>query len=479
MTPSPTADTAALIVAMAAVRVVVIGDLMLDRFVSGHIDRISPEAPVPVFSLDGEMNMPGGACNVARNLAHLGCQVDLVGVTGRDDDAVTLKNAIKNEPMIRLHAISDTSRPTTLKTRFTAVGQQVLRVDHETTTPVSASIADGLLKQVDHCLARADILVLSDYNKGVITPDIAKKLIAMARKAKTTVLVDPKKINADVFARANIITPNLSEMRAITGQSLQTHASISAAAIAMANANRIDHVLTTMSGDGMMLSSRKGEFFHVPTQAKTVFDVSGAGDTVIAVMAAAIAAGGAAIEAMQIANTAASAVVGKTGTATVMPGEILAKTAEPMLTSRQENLDLIRAWHKDGAMIGFTNGCFDLLHPGHLKMLEAATKTCDKLVVGLNSDASTKHLKGPSRPFQPESVRAAVLASLPMVDAVIIFDENTPAKLIQAVQPDRLIKGSDYDPKKVVGRTTVLKRGGKVVTVPLHEGYSTTRLGSS
>ncbi|MGC6484381.1 MAG: PfkB family carbohydrate kinase [Candidatus Puniceispirillales bacterium] len=465
-----------IITAMASTRVVVIGDLMLDRFIGGHIDRISPEAPVPVLSLDQEINMPGGASNVARNLAHLGCQVELIGVTGKDSDADALGEALAEEQEIRLHAIADGSRPTTLKTRFTAAGQQVLRVDREVTTAVAGAIATRLLKKAERCLARADILIVSDYNKGVINPAIAKALISMARRLKVPVLADTKKTDVAVFAGATIITPNMTEMRAITGQPLTTHDDVAAAAMTMAKAHKIDHVLTTMSSDGIMLTSRKGTTAHSPARAKSVFDVSGAGDTVIATMAAAMAAGDNAAGAMQLANTAAGVVVGKRGTATVTPGEILAEAAEPAAGDPAAALDLVKAWRAAGNLIGFTNGCFDRLHPGHLKVLAAAARTCDKLVVGLNSDQSTRQLKGAGRPFQPEAVRAAVLASLPMVDAVIIFDESTPARLIRAVQPDRLIKGGDYDPAKVVGRATVLKRGGKVVIIPLREGYSTTRL---
>ena len=470
---------ASLIAGISSTRVVVIGDVMLDRFISGHIDRISPEAPVPVLSLDGETNMPGGAGNVARNLAHLGCQVDLIGVTGKDDDASALCGAIETETAITFHAVADKNRPTTIKSRYTAAGQQILRVDHEDTSPISDSISARLLKTAERCLIRADMMIISDYNKGVITPPMAKKLIALARKTKTPVLVDPKKSDISIFARANFITPNLNEMQAMAGTPLPAMDDVAHAAITMAADNKIDHILTTMSGAGMMLNSRKGDSKHIPAMAKSVFDVSGAGDTVIAAMAAILAAGGSPENAMDIANTAAGVVVGKSGTATVTPGEIIAQITERYAADKDTSLNMINTWHREGHVIGFTNGCFDLLHPGHLKVLQAAAKTCDKLVVGLNSDASTKQLKGDGRPFQHENIRAGVLASLPMVDAVIIFDEATPAKLIRAVQPDRLIKGGDYDPNKVVGRDTVIKRGGKVVIIPLREGYSTTRLSRS
>ena len=469
----------ALISAMAGTRVAVIGDLMLDRFVSGYINRISPEAPVPVLSLAGETNMPGGAANVARNLAHLGCRVDLIGVTGKDNDAEALRHALMPERAIKLHAVIDGGRPTTTKSRFTAASQQVLRVDNESTAPVADKIAARLLKATERCLKKADILIISDYNKGVITAAMAKRLISLARKMKTPVLADPKKPDAGIFAKADIITPNLTEMRLMAGEDLHGTKAVARAAGTIATTHRISHILTTMSGEGMLLAGRDGAITHIPAQAKSVFDVSGAGDTVIATMAAALAAGGSARDAVDIANTAAGIVVGKAGTATVTPGEVLAAMVKDTVTDRDTTLQQINRWRDAGDIIGFTNGCFDLLHPGHLQTLQAAAKTCDRLVVGLNSDASTRRLKGPGRPFQQEMTRAAILASLPMVDAVIIFDETTPARLIRAVQPDRLIKGGDYDPEKVVGRSTVLKRGGKVVIIPLRAGYSTTRLGSA
>ena len=469
----------ALITAMASTRVVVIGDLMLDRFVAGYINRISPEAPVPVLSLTGEKNMPGGAANVARNLAHLGCRVDLIGVTGKDNDAEALRHALEPETSIRLHAVIDRSRTTTTKSRFTAASQQVLRVDHESTAPVAENIAARLLKAAERCLKKADILIISDYNKGVITPAMAKRLIALSRKMKIPVLADPKKPDPGIYAKADIITPNFAEMQLMAGEELRGTKDVARAASTIAAAHGIGNILTTMSSEGMLLAGRDGEMTHAPAQAKSVFDVSGAGDTVIAAMAAALAAGGSALDAVEIANTAAGIVVGKAGTATVTPGEVIAGMVSHAVPDKETALEQISRWRDDGDIIGFTNGCFDLLHPGHLHTLQAAAKTCDRLVVGLNSDASTRQLKGPGRPFQQEMTRAAILASLPMVDAVIIFDEATPVRLIRAVQPDRLIKGGDYDPDKVIGRSTVQKRGGKVVIIPLRSGYSTTRLGSA
>ena len=378
-----------------------------------------------------------------------------------------------------MHAVIDRSRPTTTKSRFTAASQQVLRVDHESTAPVAENIAARLLKAAERCLKKADILIISDYNKGVITPAMAKRLIALSRKMKIPVLADPKKPDPGIYAKADIITPNFAEMQLMAGEELRGTKDVARAASTIAAAHGIGNILTTMSSEGMLLAGRDGEMTHAPAQAKSVFDVSGAGDTVIAAMAAALAAGGSALDAVEIANTAAGIVVGKAGTATVTPGEVIAGMVSHAVPDRETALDQISRWRDDGDIIGFTNGCFDLLHPGHLHTLQAAAKTCDRLVVGLNSDASTRQLKGPGRPFQLEMTRAAILASLPMVDAVIIFDEATPARLIRAVQPDRLIKGGDYDPDKVIGRSTVQKRGGKVVIIPLRSGYSTTRLGSA
>ncbi len=465
-----------ILVRMNTTRIVVVGDIMLDRFIHGTVDRISPEAPVPVLNLKGEHNMPGGAANVARNLAHLGVDVTLIGLVGKDTNADTLALAIAEEPAITYRPLAIQNRMTTVKTRFTASGQQILRVDEETNQPVLQNTYKRLLKMVERALKNADALILSDYNKGIIDHSTAQAMIELANDAGVQVIADPKKTDPTVFKGASLMTPNLSEFKAMVPLATNTTADIAFAAKSLVKSNKMDAILVTMGPEGMMYVEKNAPPQHITSIAKSVYDVSGAGDTVIASFTAALAAGASPINAMSLANTAAGLVVGKSGTATTMLGEILAETAPRYAKDESDVLALVNIWRDTSMKIGFTNGCFDVLHPGHLRVLEKAAATCDRLVVGLNSDASTRKLKGPSRPLQHEGRRAAVLAALPMVDAVIVFNTPTPAQVIKNITPDVLIKGGDYNADEIVGAKHVNDHGGKVVIVPTRAGFSTTRL---
>ena len=469
-------DAGEIFTRISKAKLAIVGDVMLDEFVSGQVDRISPEAPVPVMSRTRTTVMPGGAANVARNLYHLGARVTLIGVTGRDQAASTLKNTIDNEPGIQFRAIADGKRPTTLKTRFTAAGQQILRVDDEDSTEIEGAILDKLLTAAEKAIARADALVLSDYNKGVINQHVAHTLTGMARKAGIPVLVDPKKTDPAIYAGASIITPNLGELKQMTGITLTGKDEIARAAQKLAATHGFEQILVTMGAGGMLLADRSSQALKISSMARSVFDVSGAGDTVIATLSAAMAVGAASRDAIHLANAAAGIVVGKAGTSSVTPGEVLGEIASGVDTDISSVLEKISMWRQDGLTIGFTNGCFDQLHPGHIRVLEKAAGCCDRLIVGLNSDSSTRKLKGEGRPIQSEDIRAAVLASLPMVSAVAIFSEKTPARLIRRIMPERLIKGGDYTPNQVVGADLVRSNGGKVIIVPIRQGYSTTRL---
>ena len=464
--------------AMAGKKIVVVGDVMLDRFIYGTVSRISPEAPVPVLSYQGEQLNPGGAANVALNLVRLGVSATVIGVTGADENAAILAEKLAAEPQIKLKSITDAKRPTTVKTRFSSSGQQILRVDHEEDAPLPQAIYKKLLSAVQSALKNADMLILSDYNKGVIDHSTAQHIISIAKEAGVMVVADPKKADASVYKGSSLITPNIHEFRKMTGLDLAQHRDVIAAGRDIARRHRIKSVLVTMGADGMMLINGKKEAHHIKSFAQSVFDVSGAGDTVIATAASAMATGCDLKTAIEMANTAAGIVVGKSGTATTLPGEILAKSASPKPQSESDVLGLVKLWRDAGLTVGFTNGCFDLLHPGHLWVLEQAAATCDRLIVGLNSDASTRRLKGYGRPHQNQETRMAVLASLPAVDAVVVFDTPTPLKIIKAISPDRLIKGGDYKAGDVVGADIVKARGGKTVIIPTKPGFSTTRLGS-
>ena len=466
--------------ALSTARVVCVGDVMLDRFVYGEVTRVSPEAPIPVCRVKNETAMLGGAGNVVRNMVALGAGVDFVSVVGDDEIAGDVDLLLRDLAGVS-HSLSvETDRPTTSKIRYVAGGQQLLRADREITTPVLDGIADELVAAVERALRDAALLIVSDYGKGVVTDMLAARLIEIARKAGKPVIVDPKSRDFARYAGASLITPNLKELSEAAGHELSSEDDIVAAARGLLSGAGIDTMLVTRGAQGMSLITADGAD-HFPSRAREVFDVSGAGDTVIATLAAGIAAGLSFVNAAQLANVAAGIVVGKTGTAVAYTEDILedidraSDTSGPRSpTTIDAALDRIRTWQDRGEKVGFTNGCFDLLHPGHVSLLSQAHAACDRLVVGLNSDASVKRLKGESRPTQGEDARAAVLSSLETVDLVIIFEEDTPERLLQEIKPDVLVKGADYTIETVVGANFVQGYGGKVVLAELVPGFSTT-----
>ena len=466
--------------ALSTARVVCVGDVMLDRFVYGEVSRVSPEAPIPVCRVKNETAMLGGAGNVVRNMVALGAGVDFVSVVGDDEIAGDVDLLLRDLAGVS-HSLSvETDRPTTSKIRYVAGGQQLLRADREITTPVLDGIADELVAAVERALRDAALLIVSDYGKGVVTDTLAARLIEIARKAGKPVIVDPKSRDFARYAGASLITPNLKELSEAAGHELSSEDDIVAAARGLLSGAGIDTMLVTRGAQGMSLITADGAD-HFPSRAREVFDVSGAGDTVIATLAAGIAAGLSFVNAAQLANVAAGIVVGKTGTAVAYTEDILedidraSDTSGPRSpTTIDAALDRIRTWQDRGEKVGFTNGCFDLLHPGHVSLLSQAHAACDRLVVGLNSDASVKRLKGESRPTQGEDARAAVLSSLETVDLVIIFEEDTPERLLQEIKPDVLVKGADYTIETVVGANFVQGYGGKVVLAELVPGFSTT-----
>ena len=458
-------------------RILVIGDVMLDRFIDGSVSRISPEAPVPVLEKSRETQMPGGAANVAGNLASLGCNVRLVSVTGDDAQGRSVAALLGANMAIDFHPVIDRNRPTTTKTRFRADGQQVLRFDEETTDAVDAATGKQLLDTFVAALDEADLVILSDYAKGAVPPSLIAEVISHARNAGKTVVVDPKLADFGAYAGASLLTPNLAELRRtgiVAGDTLEQ---IAAGASRLAAAHDMEAILVTLSARGMLLAGADGSWHHAPAQAREVFDVSGAGDTVIAMMAAALAGGIDRAAAMSLANIAASVVVAKSGTAIATPGEIIdqAGAATPPL-DWPHWAATCQTWRETGQSIGFANGCFDLLHPGHMFLLQEAAAQCDRLIVGLNSDASVRRLKGDGRPAQPAERRAAAMIQLPFIDGVAIFDEDTPLELVTALQPDFIFKGGDYLPEDVVGADIVKARGGEVRIVPTLGSHSSTSL---
>src|SRR5712671_5074263 len=467
--------------------VLCVGDLMLDEFVYGEVSRISPEAPAPVIAVQRSETSIGGAGNVARNIASLGGRCIFVGLIGEDAAGAQLKAQLAQQSRIESVLVCDPSRPTTRKVRFVSehFSTHMLRADWELAQPASADIEQELIDAVIPLLPRADIVLLSDYAKGVLTARVIRNVIDAARKLGKRVIVDPKSANFAVYRGATLLTPNRKEFAEATRSRADTENSIADAAQDAMQLADCEAMLVTQSEHGMTLVPRRGEAIHVPAHPVKVRDVSGAGDTVAAVLAAALAAGTDWETASRMANAAAAVAVSKKGTAIVTSAELRRKilphaflaAEEKIIAAGGGELDAhLLDWRKQGLRVGFTNGCFDILHPGHVKVLTAARGACDRLIVGLNSDASAKRLKGEGRPVQDERARSEVLAALEAVDLVAIFEENTPIKLIAQIKPSVLVKGGDYTRAQVVGHEIVEAYGGEVLLVEVLPGVSTTSL---
>ncbi|WP_315806479.1 MULTISPECIES: D-glycero-beta-D-manno-heptose-7-phosphate kinase [unclassified Bradyrhizobium] len=479
-------DFDALSQAIARQTVLCVGDLMLDEFVYGEVSRISPEAPAPVIAVErSEINI-GGAGNVARNIASLGARCIFVGLIGDDEAGQQLRAELAREAGIESVLVADRSRPTTRKVRFVSehFSTHMLRADWERAAPASAAIEQQLIDAILPLIERADIVLLSDYAKGVLTARVIRHAIDAARKAGKRVIVDPKSANFAIYRGVSLLTPNRKEFSEATRSRADTEQEIASAAQDAIRLADCEAILVTQSERGMTLVPRDGAPVHVPAYPVKVCDVSGAGDTVVAVLAATLAAGAEWEDALRMASAAAAVAVSKQGTASVTAAELRRKVLPHAYLAAEEKIvrddgDLERrlaAWREQGLRVGFTNGCFDILHPGHVKVLAAARAACDCLVVGLNSDASVKRLKGEDRPVQDERARAEVLAALEAVDAVAIFGEDTPIRLIELVKPSVLVKGGDYTREQVVGHEIVEAAGGHVMLVDIVRGFSTTAL---
>jgi D-beta-D-heptose 7-phosphate kinase/D-beta-D-heptose 1-phosphate adenosyltransferase len=465
--------------------VLCIGDLMLDEFVYGEVTRISPEAPTPVIAVKRTEVMIGGAGNVARNLVALGTRCIFVGVVGDDDAGGELKKELAKIPRIDAHLVTDAGRRTTRKVRFVSEhhSAHLLRADWEPASPVDSKSEDALIGHVIKAMPKAGAVVLSDYAKGALTPRVIRAVIDAANKAGRPVVVDPKGRDYGIYRGATLITPNQQELADATHSPAQTDDQVAAAAAELGRMLGAKAVLVTRSEAGMTLVG-EGAAIHVPAYPVRVRDVSGAGDTVVAVLAAMLAMQADFESAMRAANAAAAVVVGKRGTATLSVAELRSRILPAATLAPEEKIvfdwalldEHLAEWRRQGLRVGFTNGCFDLLHPGHVKLLAGARAACDRLVVGLNGDASVTRLKGEGRPVQPVQSRAEVLAALEAVDLVVVFDEDTPEKLIARVKPTVLIKGSDYTREDVVGHAIVEAAGGEVILIDIVPGHSTSAM---
>jgi D-beta-D-heptose 7-phosphate kinase / D-beta-D-heptose 1-phosphate adenosyltransferase len=467
-------------------RILCVGDVMEDRFIYGEVRRISPEAPVPVVRITRESRELGGAGNVVRNLVALGAHISFVSVIGDDRAGREVTEILAAMPAVEPFLRVSRQRETTIKNRFFSQdGHHLLRADRETTHAVTGLDADDLYRAAVGQLPQVDVVVLSDYAKGVFAGDLAARIIAAARTASKPVIVDPKGSDYGRYRGATLITPNRAELEDAAKSPVATEAALIAAAQQLRAETAADAILVTRSGEGMTLVDEAG-VTHLPAQTREVTDVTGAGDTVVAVLAMALAAHASRADSAYLANVAAGVVVGRHSTAVATTHDIAAALmrhdllpAEAKVVDVPTAISRIAVWRREGCKIGFTNGCFDLLHPGHVSLISQAKSACDRLVVGLNADASVRRLKGIGRPVQSEAARATVMASLGHVDLVVIFGEDTPAALIQALRPDVLVKGADYDRASVVGGDFVESYGGQVVLAQLLPSYSTTATISS
>lgn len=476
-------DLRAMLNNLSACRILCLGDLMLDRFVYGQVDRISPEAPVPIVRI-GEMHvMLGGVGNVARNIVSLGGTAVVVGVCCHDDNGRELTSILDSIPNLVNAAVLSMDRPTTSKVRVIAGHQQLLRLDHEVAAPIDADAEAGVIENLDHWAAACHAVVLSDYAKGVLTEAVTRHAITLAQRLGLPVFVDPKRRDMRFYRGATVIKPNRKELAEATAMQVADQTGLVTAARVLLAETEAQAILVTRAEEGMTLVTADGEANSIPSTAREVFDVSGAGDTVIATAALVYSGGHSLQAAMQMANVAAGVAVSKLGTAAITMAELAAAMVDDQRSSTEtegklqttvQAMATVEKWKRSGLIVGFTNGCFDILHAGHVQMLRAARQECDRLVVAVNTDASVRRLKGFNRPLNSLDDRSSVIEGLQSSNLVVSFDQDTPVALIQQLKPDVLIKGADYTISSVVGADAVKAWGGRVVLVPVAVGRSTS-----
>jgi len=462
-------------------RVACVGDLMVDRYVYGDVTRVSPEAPVPVLKRNRELVMLGASGNVARNVAALGGEVSLVGLVGGDAEGHEALRLVGEELGVEGYLVTDAERPTTLKTRFVSGGQQLLRVDLEAARPVSGDVEQRLIRTIRDAAKGAGAILLSDYGKGVVTDAVIAVCREAAAQSGGKLVVDSKARSFARYGPVDLIKPNAAELANATDLPTETDAQIEVALARALELWETKAILVTRASKGISLAVRGEAMRHFPTAAREVFDASGAGDTTLAALGLALAAEASMEDAIAFAQLASGVAVGKIGTATVSPDELVEAAisahmapAEAKVATASRMVEEVARWRAKGLRVGFTNGCFDILHKGHVAYLAQARTWCDRLIVGLNSDESVHALKGEGRPVNDLESRALVLAGLGGVDLVVPFEEATPVKLIEAAKPDVLIKGADYTEDQVVGGDLVKSWGGEVKLAEIVEGYSTT-----
>ena len=469
----------------SGIRVAVVGDLILDRYLQGAVGRLSPEAPVAVLLKSKQRDVAGGAANVASNLAALGARVRITGLVGPDEDGERLVALLAHYPSLETERIvTDRERPTTCKTRVLSGLHQLVRIDSESSDLSSGDAEAALLEATSDLVRWSDVVVVSDYGKGACSDQVIRRAIDVANRHGKVSIVDPKRTDFTIYSQATLIKPNRRELAQASRLPCDTDSEAERAAQVVIAQTR-SSILLSRSELGMSYFGKDGDVIHLSTAAREVFDVSGAGDTVVAVTALGLGAGLSKAETLRLANAGAGVVVGRVGTAVVSTAELEAALDEEVdeaefhkgaLADLGEAVLQRERWRRRGLRVGFTNGCFDLLHPGHVALLQQAAAGCDRLIVAINTDASVKRLKGAARPIQDERSRACVLGAMTAVDLVVLFDDDTPLTPITLLRPDVLIKGADYTEEEVVGADIVKAAGGRLVLIPLVSGQSTTSI---
>lgn len=466
-------------------RVFVLGDVMVDKFVYGHVGRVSPEAPIPVLHHQSEKAMLGGAANVARNVVALGGEALLVGALGDNSAGDLIAGPLIAADRIDGRFVRVAQHPTTTKVRYVSGGQQIMRLDIERQVILDGETIDTICNWFAEAANGVSAVVLSDYSKGVLVPGLISRIIESARARHIPVIVDPKSRDVARYAGASVLTPNASEAEIITGVACADNAGSEIAAKILCKKAGVDAVILTRGANGMTVfdpAETHGGITHIPTLSSEVFDVSGAGDTVVATLALAMSCGASPQIAARIGNAAAGIAVSKRGTAVVQARELAVALGgarardNPKIVDNEAAAAIVADWKTHGLKVGLTNGCFDLLHPGHVELLKRSRECCDRLIVALNDDASVGRLKGETRPVQNENARSIVMAAIDSVDLVTLFSDDTPMRLIELLRPDYLMKGADYTLATVVGAELVRSYGGKVVLVPIEHGHSTTSI---
>lgn len=466
-----------------SLNIIVVGDLMLDKYISGSVSRISPEAPVQVLNIKHEYMQPGGAANVALNIATLGPKVTVFGVVGNDTEGSHLKKILKESKIGTGQITSDRTRNTSTKTRIIAENQQLARLDKESTDDLDAGLKDELISRISNFIDRNKInaVLLSDYNKGLLSRKVVSEITRITKKRRILCVADPKGKDLSRYKGVNILSPNIKEAADLCGFEITDDKSVKKASDYIVSKCGLDGVIMTRGKGGISYKVSKNKIKTIPSEAREVFDVTGAGDTVISTFLVSYLISQDWELSVSTANRAAGIIVSRIGTSSLSRDEFL-----ELLSGQNNNnskileIDNLKKnifeEKKKGKKIIFTNGCFDLLHPGHLMILQKSKELGDILVVALNSDTSVKRLKGSSRPLIKETERAKIISSLDCVDYVTVFSENTPLKTIKHINPDVIVKGGDYTKNQVVGRDHIEKYGGKVVIIPILEDFSTTSI---